>query len=377
MAFLTFTVYSLPRPGRKSDLTRLEKRIEILLDDTNKLREEITHIGKKSSKDFSHLKSVADVNYYRYGRKNDILYADNKKRNSVKINLWNPTKKGEKLVIPYSYASNYPAEMKRKVEIGIKAMNDHLKCGHDVWVPHTNQKHRVEIINDGGCYSLLGKTVDQDMGSNSKQPVSIGEGCEAKHIVLHELMHAMGFYHEQNRVDRDKYVRINWNDIEESGKAQFEKASDDNIFQTSVPYDYMSVMHYPLGDFGKDGKPAMTILPNPISKKLTKADLRILGNVPDLSKNDLKELRAYFRCGSNGGGSGGGKTTKAPRTKKPRTKGPRSTTKAPPVTTEAPPMTTEIPTTATDEVTHSTDVPESTENPESTEFTESFSTDDL
>lgn len=38
---------------------------------------------------------------------------------------------------------------------------------------------------------------------------TLGPGCEIKGIVMHEILHVLGFYHEQNRPDRDLYVDIN------------------------------------------------------------------------------------------------------------------------------------------------------------------------
>ena len=61
-------------------------------------------------------------------------------------------------------------------------------------------------------------------------------------IVAHEIGHAMGFYHEQSRTDRDNYVNIMWSNIRQDRTNNFRKASSDNNY--TVPYDYSSVMHY-------------------------------------------------------------------------------------------------------------------------------------
>lgn len=45
------------------------------------------------------------------------------------------------------------------------------------------------------------------------QILSLGTGCDHKAVIEHELLHALGFYHEQSRTDRDDYVNIHLDQV--------------------------------------------------------------------------------------------------------------------------------------------------------------------
>ena len=67
----------------------------------------------------------------------------------------------------------------------------------------------------------------------------------------------------------------------------------------------MSVMHYDLTAFSKNGKRTMILKPTKEALALTTEQRKILGNVPDLSEKDIRELRMYFNCdGANEKGTG-------------------------------------------------------------------------
>lgn len=62
-------------------------------------------------------------------------------------------------------------------------------------------------------------------------------------IGCHELLHALGSDHEQDRSDRDQYVIINAAYIMKGALGNFQKRDpDENI--NYAPYDFGSVLHY-------------------------------------------------------------------------------------------------------------------------------------
>jgi len=87
------------------------------------------------------------------------------------------------------------------------------------------------------CLSVLGR-------HGGLQPIRISEDC-GWHEITHEVMHAIGFIHEQSRADRDSFVEVLWSNIEEPYKAQFEKLSDEFSGPArGTEFDYQSIMLY-------------------------------------------------------------------------------------------------------------------------------------
>lgn len=73
----------------------------------------------------------------------------------------------------------------------------------------TIESDYISIINGKtGCWSSVGRL-------SGRQEVNLqSPGCTWKiGTIIHELMHVLGFMHEQNRSDRDAYVTVNWDNI--------------------------------------------------------------------------------------------------------------------------------------------------------------------
>lgn len=193
-------------------------------------------------------------------------------------------------VIPYRIEGSV-AHARSIIDAAIKHWMTYVPCLKFVKRDHRHANY-VSFFAGGGCYSMVGRIGGQ-------QKISIGRGCEYLHTVIHEIGHALGFWHEQSRPDRDSYINILWNNIPSGVRSQFTKMPSNAIDSRGVSYDYDSVMHYHSTAFG-NGRTTIT----------RKDGSTKLGNTRGLSFKDKEQAKRVY-CG--------GLPTSRPVTPKPPT----------------------------------------------------------
>ncbi|XP_064617624.1 meprin A subunit beta-like [Liolophura sinensis] len=179
--------------------------------------------------------------------------------------------------IPYILSSSIGLNVRKAFHAAVKDIEESscLKFKR-----RNNEEDYLFISSMDGCWSDVGRV-------GGKQDVSLAENCNSKGIALHELLHALGFWHEHCRLDRDQHIQIMWQNIEDGLDYNFDK--HDWLYNDlqELPYDYDSIMHYNAYSFSANRKP--TIVP------IGNTDKEI-GQRRGMSELDAKKLNKLYSC---------------------------------------------------------------------------------
>ena len=149
-------------------------------------------------------------------------------------------------VIPYEFDGNVDGTNRTRM---LNAMVEWEAVANVDFRPRDGHDNYIYVQAD----SVNTSSVGMQGGKQTVKIVSWG----SHFTIVHELGHALGYWHEQSRADRDSYVTINWGricqdccsgdpcdhnfEIRPAGSAEY------------GPYDFDSVMHYGQCDFSVCG----------------------------------------------------------------------------------------------------------------------------
>jgi len=168
-----------------------------------------------------------------------------------------------------------------------------LQKSFDEWSSKTNIRFKERTnestyvtISSSGSNSNSGVAT---LGSNgSRGFIRLGTRATAV-VIIHEIGHTLGYIHEQNRSDRDNYVIINFDNIQDDAKDQFFKSSTASLITSQL--DLNSTMMYGSFTFSKNGRPTITDLNG---NTYPQRQARI-------SSGDIAGTNAVYPAGDGGG----------------------------------------------------------------------------
>ncbi|XP_017872646.1 PREDICTED: low choriolytic enzyme-like [Drosophila arizonae] len=191
----------------------------------------------------------------------------------------NRSRRWPKGVVPFVIERGFS---KKELSFIKAAMNEYRRHTCIRFVPRKGQKDYISIgSSHTGCWSSLGRR-------GGKQVLNLQSPACLRRIgtAVHEMMHAIGFFHEHVREERDSYVTIYFKNIISEKTHNFNKVQKSVNF--GVSYDYDSVMHYSTTAFSRNNKKT-------IAAKNAKDNHR-LGQRGGFSPKDLKKINSMYKC---------------------------------------------------------------------------------
>lgn len=154
------------------------------------------------------------------------------------------------------------------------------------FVERTDEEDYISVIGDStGCWSYVGRQGGrQELHLQLYAPDT---GCFRIGTIVHEFIHALGFFHMQSATERDEYVTIMWDNILPGTESNFNKYGADVVTNFGVEYDYGSVMHYGAYGFAINAS-LPTIVPiDPTAE---------IGQRIGMSYDDILRIKHMYDC---------------------------------------------------------------------------------
>ncbi|XP_036972907.1 bone morphogenetic protein 1-like isoform X3 [Acanthopagrus latus] len=174
-------------------------------------------------------------------------------------------------IIPYVISGNFTGSQRAIFRQAMRHWEKHTCVTFTERT--TEESYIVFTYRPCGCCSYVGRR------GSGPQAISIGKNCDKFGIVVHELGHVIGFWHEHTRPDRDEH------------EYNFLKMEPGEVDSLGEVYDFGSIMHYARNTFSR-GVFLDTILPRYDVNGVRPP----IGQRTRLSKGDIAQARKLYKC---------------------------------------------------------------------------------
>ncbi|KAJ1357158.1 hypothetical protein KIN20_015229 [Parelaphostrongylus tenuis] len=210
----------------------------------------------------------------------------NRLRNAILSNSQRKWLKDEKgnVIIPYIIRGPYDRYERSVI---IQAM---MRIEENTCIKFRERQYESDFVDirnrrGHGCYTSVGRYPGRNLLVLEANEEST---CMEVHIVQHELLHVIGLWHEHMRYDRDKYIRVYYQNIVPGYEDQFEKVSPLQSSVYDIPYDYRSLMHYTKTAFARRGRISM--------ETRDPSYMDVIGRQKDASTRDYQKVCKIYSC---------------------------------------------------------------------------------
>jgi hypothetical protein len=178
-------------------------------------------------------------------------------------------------VVPYVLSSDYDDDDREVILDAMRHWEDKT-CIR--FKKRTYEFYYVIFAHGSCCCSSVGRQFRPQYIILNKY------SCMFFTTVVHEIGHAIGFWHEHNRPDRDEHVKVYISNARPGSALNFNHMSHHQINSYGTPYDAISVMHYKEYAFSVNRQKTIE----------SKHGIHLSGR--ELSPIDIKQARLMYRC---------------------------------------------------------------------------------
>ncbi|KAI8042137.1 seminal metalloprotease 1 [Drosophila gunungcola] len=195
------------------------------------------------------------------------------------------TRRWPNATVPYRISEEFDAPFVEYIRLGMQFI-EYSSCIRFVPAAEDEENYLIVIRSTSGCSSHVGYKPGER--TVKLKPVALDTGCFKLGTIQHELLHTLGFHHQQCSPNRDEFVKVVNENIAEGKEKNFIKYEEDVVGDFDQPYDYGSILHYSSSAFSINGEDTIVALKPEGQEKM--------GQRLKMSDIDVNRLNTMYKC---------------------------------------------------------------------------------